>query len=107
MRCWLFRIFVSGAWQSALGCSWSALKSSRERIKEQARALCHAPLPNIQKSLQRIFATLCFLRSFFYYLFLQRFTLRGFFNYLFLQRFILSAVFLTIYFDWDCIFLYI
>ena len=43
--------------------------TSRERIKEQPRALCHAPLPNIQKSLQRIFATLYFVRSFFDYLF--------------------------------------
>ena len=67
--------------------------TSRERIKEQPRALCHDPLPNIQKSLQRIFATLYFVRSFF--------------DYLFLQQFILRAVFLTIYFDCDFIFLYI
>ena len=67
--------------------------TSRERIKEQPKALCHAPLPNIQKSQQRIFATLYFVRSFSDYLFLQQFTL--------------SAVFLTIYFDCDFIFLYI
>ena len=67
--------------------------TSRERIKEQLKALCHAPLPNIQKSLQRIFATLYFVR--------------GFFDYLFLQQFILRAVFLTICFDCGFIFLYI
>ena len=67
--------------------------TSRERIKEQPRALCHAPLPNIQKSLQRIFATLYFVCSFF--------------DHLFLQQIILRAVFLTIYFDCDFIFLYI
>ena len=67
--------------------------TSRERIKEQPRGLCHAPLPNIQNSLQRIFATLYFVRSFF--------------DYLFLQQFIFGAVFLTIYFDCDFIFLYI
>ena len=62
-------------------------------LQEQPRAICHAPLPNAQKSQQRIFATLYFVRSFF--------------DYLFLQRFILRAVFLTIYFDSDFIFLYI
>ena len=70
----------------------SASKSSRERIKEQPRALCPAPIPNIQKSQQRIFAMLNFVRSFF--------------DYLFLQRFIFRAVFLIIYFDCDYIFLY-
>ena len=53
-------------------------------LQEQPRALRHVPLPNIQKSQQRIFATLYFVRSFFYYLFLQ--------------RFIVCAVFFTIYF---------
>ena len=62
-------------------------------LQEQPRALRHAPLPNTQKSLQRIFATLYFVRSFF--------------DYLFLQRFILRAAFLTIYFASDYIFLYI
>ena len=64
--------------------------TSQERSKEQPRALCHAPLPNIQKGLHRIFATLYFARSFF--------------DYLFLQRIILRAVFLTIYFDCDYMF---
>ena len=62
-------------------------------VQEQPRALRHAPLPNIQKSQQRIFATLYFVRSFFDYLFLQRFTWRSFFDYLFLQRFILRSFF--------------
>ena len=62
-------------------------------VQEQPRALRHAPLPNIQKSQQRIFATLYFVRSFFDYLFLQRFTSRSFFDYLFLQRFILRSFF--------------
>ena len=77
-----------------------------ERIKEQPRALCHAPLTNIQKSPQGIFATLYFVRSFFDYLFLQRFTLRNIFDYLFLPRFILRS-FLTFYVDFDYVFLYI
>ena len=79
MRCRHFCIFVNEAWQSALDCSERSLK---KRIKEQLRALCHAPLTNIQKCLQRIFATLYFVRSFF--------------DDLFLQQFILRAVFLTI-----------
>ena len=61
------------------------MKRSRlllERIKKQLRALCHAPLTNIQKSPQGIFATLYFVRSFFDYLFLQRFILRSFFDFL-------------------------
>ena len=61
-------------------------------LQEQPRALRHAPLPNTQKSQLRIFATLYFVRSFFDYLFLQ-----GLF----------CAVFLTIYSDFDYIFLYI
>ena len=61
-------------------------------LQEQPRALRHAPLTNIQKSLQRIFAMLYFVRSFFDYLFFQRFTWRGFFVY-FLQRFILRSFF--------------
>ena len=44
-----------------------------ERIKEQPRALCHAPLTNIQKSPRRIFATFIFVRSFSDYLLLQLF----------------------------------
>ena len=75
-------------------------------LQEQPTALRHAPLTNIQKSLQRIFATLYFVLSFFDYLFLQWFTLRSFFDYLFLQRFILRS-FLTIYVDFDHVFLYI
>ena len=62
-------------------------------LQEQPRALCHAPPPNIQKNQQRIFAMLCFVRSFFNYLFLQWFTLRSFFDNLFLQRFILRSFF--------------
>ena len=69
------------------------LKSSQECIEEQSRALRHAPLTNIQKCLQRIFATLYFACSFF--------------DYLFLTQFILRAIFLTINFDFDYIFLYI
>ena len=52
-------------------------------LQEQPRALRHAPLPNTQKSQQRFFATLQFVRIFFDDLFLQRFTLRSFFDYLF------------------------
>ena len=37
-----------------------------ERIKEQPRALHHAPLTNIRKCLLRIFAALQFKRSFFF-----------------------------------------
>ena len=92
MCCKLFCLFGSGAWQSALGCSLMRSRLVFNALQEQPRALCHAPLPNIQKSLQRIFATVYFVRSFFDYLFLQRFILR---------------VFLTIYFDFDYIFLYI
>ena len=79
------------------------MKRSRlllERIKEQPRAHQRAAesalsrsITKYTKNLQRIFATLYFVRSFF--------------DYLFLQRFILRAVFLTIYFDCDYIFLYI
>ena len=62
-------------------------------LQEQRKALRHAPLTNIQKCLQRIFATLYFVRSFF--------------DYLFLKRFILFAIFFSIYFDFDYVFLYI
>ena len=82
MRCRHFCIFVSGAWQSALGCSLIRYRLFFNALYEQPRALCHAPLTNIQKCLQRIFATLYFVHSFF--------------DDLFLQRFILRAVFLTI-----------
>ena len=82
MRCRHFCIFVNGAWQSALGCSLMRYRLFFNDLYEQPRALCHAPLTNIQKCLQRIFATLYFVRSFF--------------DDLFLQRFILRAVFLTI-----------
>ena len=61
-------------------------------MKKLPRAFRHAPLTNIQKYLQRIFVTLYFARSFF--------------DWLFLQRFIMRAVFLTVYFDFDYIFLY-
>ena len=93
MRCRLFCIFGSGARQSALGCSLMRSRLFFNALQEQPRALCHAPLPNIQKSQQRIFATLYFVRSFFDYLFLQQFTLHSFFDYLFLQRFILRVFF--------------
>ena len=75
-------------------------------LQEQPRAFHHALLANTQKSLQRIFATLYFVRSFFDYLFLQRFTLRSFFDYLFLQRSILRS-FVHCYFDFDSICLHI
>ena len=52
-------------------------------LQEQPKALRDASLTNVQKSLQRIFATLYFVRSFFDHLFLQRFILRSFFDYLF------------------------
>ena len=84
MRCRYFCIFVSGAWQSALGCSLMRYRLFFNALYEQPRALCHAPLTNIQKYLQRIFAMLYFVRSFF--------------DDLFLQRFVLRAVFLTIHF---------
>ena len=92
MRCRHFCTFVSGARQNALGSlmpAWSALKSSLECIKEQPRALRHAPPANVQKFQQRIFAALNLVCSFFDYLFLQRFTLRSLFNNLFLQQFVL------------------
>ena len=38
-----------------------------ERIKEQPRALNHAPLTNIRKSLDRSFATVYFVHSFFFF----------------------------------------
>ena len=77
-------------------------------LQEQPRALCRAPLPNIQKSLQRIFATLYFVRSFFDYLFLQRFILRAvYLTIYFCNGYILRVFFLTIYFDFDYTFLYI
>ena len=75
-------------------------------LQEQPRAFCHSPLPNMQKSQQRIFATLYFVRSFFDYLFLQWFTLRSFFDYLFCNG-LFCSVSLIIYFDFDYIFLYI
>ena len=65
MRCRHFCIFVNGAWQSALGCSLMRYRLFFNPLYEQPRALCHAPLANIQKCLQRIFATLYFVRSFF------------------------------------------
>ena len=66
-----------------------------EHIKEQPRVLCHAPLTNIQKCLQRIFATPYFVRSFFDDLFLQQFNLRAvLFYYLLLQPYILRWFFL-------------
>ena len=64
-----------------------------DALQEQPRALRYSPLANTQKSLQRIFATLYFVHSKF--------------DYLFLQQFILRSIFLTIYFDFDCAFLYI
>ena len=72
-------------------------------LQEQPRALRHAPLPKIQKSEQRNFATLYFVRSFFDYLFLQRFTLRSFLTIYFCNG-LYCAVFLTIYCDFDSIF---
>ena len=75
-------------------------------LQEQPRALRHAPLPNIQKSQQRIFATLYFVRSFFDYLFLQQFTLRSFFDYLFLQQFILHRFFDYLFRLWLYIFVH-
>ena len=76
-------------------------------LQEQPRALRHAPLPNTQKSQLRIFATLYFVRSFFDYLFLQRFTLRSFFDYLFLQRFILRSFFDYLFRLWLYIFVHL
>ena len=76
-------------------------------LQEQPRALRHAPLTNIQKSLQLIFATLYFVHSFFDYLFLQLFTLRSFFDYLFLQRFILRSFFDYLCRLWLRIFVYL
>ena len=94
MRCRHFCIFVNGAWQSALGCSLMRYRLFFNPLYEQPRALCHAPLANIQKCLQRIFATLYFVRSFFDDLFLQQFILRAvFFDYLVLQRYILRSFF--------------
>ena len=93
MRSKLFWIFGSGGRQSALGCSLMPSRLLFNELVEQPRALRHAPLPNIQKCQQRIFATLYFMRSFFDYLFLQRFTLRSFFDCLFSQRFILRSFF--------------
>ena len=61
-------------------------------LQQQPRALRHAPLPNTQKNQQRIFATLYFVRSF-----LSIYLCNG----------LPCAVFLTIYFDFDYIFLYI
>ena len=91
MRCRLF-VYLLVERDEALSAALGAhLNTSRERIKEQPRALRHAPLTNIQKSLQRIFATLYFVRSFF--------------EHSFLQRFILRAVFLTICVDFDYVFL--
>ena len=84
MRYRNFWIFVSEAWQSALGCSLMRYRLFFNALYKQPRALCHASLTKIQKCLQRIFATLYFVRSFF--------------DDLFLQRFILRAVFLTIHF---------
>ena len=71
MRCRHFCIFVSEAWQSALGCSLMRYRLFFNALYEQPRALCHASLTNMQKCLQRIFATLYFVRSFFDDLFLN------------------------------------
>ena len=91
MRCRHFCIFVSEAWQSALGCSLMRYWLFFNALYEQPRALCHAALTNIQKCLQRIFATLYFVRNFFDDLFLQRFHFaRSFFDYPFLQRYIVQ-----------------
>ena len=79
MRCRHFCIFVSGAWQSTLGCSLMHYLLFFNALYEQPRALCHVPLTNIQKCLLRIFATLYFVLSIFDDLFLQRFILRAVF----------------------------
>ena len=53
-------------------------------LQEQSKALRHAPLTNIQKSLQRIFATLCFVRSFFgLFIFVMIYFAHNLFDYLF------------------------
>ena len=77
-----------------LGCQgcFSSWKHGAERIKEEPRALRHAPLTNIQKCLLRIFATVHFVRTFFDHLFLQRFGS-------------CAVLFLTIHF-WACFFVY-
>ena len=53
------------------------------------------------------FCNALFCAQFFWRFIFARFTLRSFFDNLFLQRFILCSIFLTIYFDFDYIFLYI
>ena len=75
-------------------CYCSVMKRPRllfNALQEQPRALRHALPTNMQKCLQRIFATLYFVRNFFDCLFLQRFILHSFFESLFLQRFALSS----------------
>ena len=77
MRCRLFCIFFSGAWQSALGCSLMRSRLFFDALQEQPRALRQAPLANIHNVCRA-----------------------------FLQRFFLCAVFLTIYFDFDHIYIF-
>ena len=83
MRCRFFCVFGGEASQSAFGCSLLRSRVLFNALQEQPRALRYAPVPNVQKNLQRNFATLYFVCSFFDYLFLQRFILRSFFDYLF------------------------
>ena len=74
MRCRHFCIFVNrSVAKRSRGCSLMRYRLFFNALYEQPRALCHAPLTNIQKCLRRIFATLYFVRSFFDDLFLQWF----------------------------------
>ena len=99
---------VMGRDKALSAALWCGLNSRLvfNALQKQPRALRHAPLPKMQKSQQGIFAMLYFVRSFFDYLFLQRFTLRSFLTIYFCNG-LFCAVFLTIYFDFDYIFLYI
>ena len=77
LQTFLYICYCSVAERSRL--LFDSLSAAFNAFYEQPRALCHAPVTNIQKCLQRIFATVYFARSFFDYPFLQQFILRQFF----------------------------
>ena len=107
MRCRLSSIVVCGTGRTALGSSLMHSRLLFNALQKQPIALCHAPLTNIQKSLQRIFATIFLCAIFLTIYFTTVYLAQCFLLYLFLQQFTLRAVVLTVYFDFHYIFLYI
>ena len=73
---WSINRALSAALRALPAAKDALVVGNMESIKEQPRALRHAPLTNMQKSLLHIFVTVYFVRSFFFdYLFLSLFFL--------------------------------